>query len=508
MWLILPSTESVSVAVPLGLSAASNLPCQSLPDQSIGLQLWSNGKRISRVQWQRALKTGRFRRLLGFLTLSDSTRDRIAGEWASSLPAFPASHILSQASARARTMNGGSGQTSTESSANSGQNSRSCSLKMSLGSFGTPVAILEPKSRNWKTPQMMLLEEWEPFSGIWPNAGLMHDGCVYALPVLESHIDGCESSSSALDGRRPGVDEHSTQGANLNREAGQWSTPNTPNGGRVSSYEDTANRGTTDRGKRQVGLEMETQYWATPMAATEGSSGGLKTGDGRDKSDLVVQARTWSTPRLEDRESAGNHPGAQDSLTGQTRLWMTPKVSPGAFSTRGDGLVLNLQGEATHWQTPQSRDWKSAEILPETAAKHLGSRPLNEQALNWPTPDANEMNSGVASISHRSTSLDQGWGRLALSMTSENFTDEALAELGNAIRPNSETPSPGPSCWCGSPGCAQPSHKRKLNPLFAAAMMHWPIWWLTKEPLPYARSGMALFLTKRRAHLSRLLGAS
>ncbi len=39
------------------------------------------------------------------------------------------------------------------------------------------------------------------------------------------------------------------------------------------------------------------------------------------------------------------------------------------------------------------------------------------------------------------------------------------------------TGSVGSTCWCGSPGCALRSHKRKLNPLFDEWLMGWPPNW-------------------------------
>jgi hypothetical protein len=323
---------------------------------------------------------------------------------------------------------------------------------------------------------MSLLVDSEPFCGIWPASGCARNGSAYERPTLELRTSGNECSSSHIgwstpsshDGSRPGADLASTQGRNLNREAATWSTPNTPIGGQVLSESDTANRGATDQGKRQVGLEMESRYWATPTAHE-------RTFDPREVASgiqLANQAADWSTPRTEDGESAGNHPGAQDSLTGQTRM---------------------------------------------------GTRPLNEQVMNWPTPTVgspqsmgerdgtNANRTAVTSLqvlatSHQSSSPAQGWGRLALSMTSSNFTSEALAELGTAIKQNCETPSDGANCWCGTPGCDRRSHKRKLNPIFAAALMLWPPWWCTSEPLPYAPQAMESFHFNLRLRLRNLLG--
>jgi hypothetical protein len=65
----------------------------------------------------------------------------------------------------------------------------------------------------------------------------------------------------------------------------------------------------------------------------------------------------WPTPRSEDSESGGNHPGAVDSLTGAVKMW----------------------------PTPIARDWKSGEASAETSNRN--SRPLNEAVTGFSLPD-------------------------------------------------------------------------------------------------------------------------
>ena len=77
---------------------------------------------------------------------------------------------------------------------------------------------------------------------------------------------------------------------------------------------------------------------------------------------------------------------------------------------------------------------------------------------------------------------------------------------GGPGQPGSPGHGDGPICWCGIPGCVQPSHKRRLNPLFATWLMGWPLWWMATEPQPYARSEMAVWLSRQRSRLSCWLG--
>jgi len=206
-----------------------------------------------------------------------------------------------------------------------------------------------------------------------------------------------------------GSDATSTQGRNLKREAELWSTPNTPNGGRSVDAETVENRGATEKGKRQVGLESE--------------------------------ARHWRTPQMRD-----HHPS-----------------KPGNRTQNEDQVYLSHQTE----------DW----------------RPLNEQALRWLTP------CGGFGVDHT--------GKLGMG---GEFAEQATTwqPPTSSHPPVPETGSAGPTCWCNTPGCAQPSHKRRLNPLFSAWLMGWPLHWANTEPTSCAASETESFLHVWRGHLSRL----
>ncbi|MET1503180.1 hypothetical protein ABXK61_16110 [Burkholderia sola] len=76
----------------------------------------------------------------------------------------------------------------------------------------------------------------------------------------------------ATDGTKGGPNQHGSAGdPMLPSMSAQWATPNVPNGGRSVSAEVVANRGKTENGKRQIGLESETRHWPTPTACTENS---------------------------------------------------------------------------------------------------------------------------------------------------------------------------------------------------------------------------------------------
>jgi hypothetical protein len=99
----------------------------------------------------------------------------------------------------------------------------------------------------------------------------------------------------------------------LDQEARNWSTPTTHD--EHERYEKHAQGGTP--------LTAQAHLWASPQARDFRSGETIENyGNPRPLNEQVVN---WSTPRAEDSESCGNHPGREgDSLTGQTKLWNTP----------------------------------------------------------------------------------------------------------------------------------------------------------------------------------------
>jgi hypothetical protein len=71
------------------------------------------------------------------------------------------------------------------------------------------------------------------------------------------------------------------------------------------------------------------ENWPTPNTSPDAPNMGANRGGGKARARHKIQSlgkasQQWPTPRAEDSESCGNHPGAMDSLTGATRLWGTP----------------------------------------------------------------------------------------------------------------------------------------------------------------------------------------
>ena len=104
------------------------------------------------------------------------------------------------------------------------------------------------------------------------------------------------STASAHDGRRPGSDATSTQGANLKRDAETWATPD-------------ANRSSYSNGVMGPNIREQATQWNTPSTEDHKTDGpkalarygtdDMKTCDMR----LRNQAGTWQTPQSRDHRS-------------------------------------------------------------------------------------------------------------------------------------------------------------------------------------------------------------
>lgn len=104
---------------------------------------------------------------------------------------------------------------------------------------------------------------------------------------------------------------------------------------------------------------------------------------------LGLKVMLWPSPRSEDSERCGNHPGANDSLTGATMMWATPKSSvggPDPMYCPGHAGGPNLKQQVELCVTPTSRDSRSSlpDQMPTGATSRNGSgRRLNPAFVNF-----------------------------------------------------------------------------------------------------------------------------
>jgi hypothetical protein len=253
-------------------------------------------------------------------------------------------------------------------------------------------------------------------------------------------LDGsCPEQPATWEARR---DRKAEEGINLHYPlqvaAAKWPTPNVPNGGRSLSEEQVLAKGTTEDGKRQVGLENV--------------------------------ASMWATPRAEDSESCGNHPGIKggDSLTGQIRnRWATPTARDGE-SGPGHGAMEgteSLRTEASKWPTP------SAKCAEDSQTHRSGDRSeellLTGAAKSWRTPSSRDWKGPSAASWRERTDGD----------TTPTLADQ-VESLDSGLRslPGPMTETDGLSTSDVSPAPSPPS-RRVLNPRFVEALMGWPLGW-------------------------------
>lgn len=122
---------------------------------------------------------------------------------------------------------------------------------------------------------------------------------------------------------------------------------------------------------------------------TSGRAMGSKHHGGTTLNDAIIK---WPTPRAEDSESCGNHPGATDLLTGATRQWITPRVAniKGSAKRLTEGANESVESQAIMWRTPKSSEDLADRRSDEAMAREL-NRPnaqvsLGGQTRFWQTP--------------------------------------------------------------------------------------------------------------------------
>lgn len=191
--------------------------------------------------------------------------------------------------------------------------------------------------------------------------------------------------------------------------------------------------------------------WPTPDAQQYGSTTGK---DGERVPLLGQMVKMWPTPRSEDSESAGNHPGATDSLTGATGMWPTPNTPTGGPNTKSTATHtggMDLDGAAALWQTPAVADGMGGHL---TRGGTRANEPmLPGQAARWMTPTSRDWKDGAD--------------------PSENVpTNSLLSRQAPRIMSDGQPSSE-----------SDPTSRRRLSPLFTEWLMGWPPGWTSLAPL-------------------------
>lgn len=244
--------------------------------------------------------------------------------------------------------------------------------------------------------------------------------------------------------------------------------------------------GTRPNGNGGKILAEEAEIWSTPHAHNaHGAPGaGLTANDGRHR-DLVRETAMWPTPRSEDSESAGNHPGATDSLTGATSHWPTPVANDDNQTAEahlakkpGRTVVTSLNIVAKDWQTPASDSFRSR------GGDRKDEPGLDQQARYWATPLwSDAANAGSLASGSADTMLwRQASQRFPLDPQTEPHGSESSQPGPTSRRPSASTRN-------GSSASDSRLLRRRLNPRFVAWLMGWQPGWTSLEPLDCGSPG-------------------
>ena len=282
---------------------------------------------------------------------------------------------------------------------------------------------------DWMTVQRNLLgARWEKFSGPWPSSGSLRNGICSARPTSAHRTSGngssCWPTPTAEDFKTDGPialgrlasGRPKTCDIRLRNRVAIWPTPDAMvaqdgegeatwrrrqaamkakgyNGNgcgtplaMAASLWPTPVKADSDRGNDAYAnregnptLKGAVSLWKTPHGFANTDFRG-KTGGGG--GEFAKQAMLWATPRAEDGESCGNHPGANDSLTGQTTLWATPNARDWRSEEGGDAMTdwdarrkvgAPLSRQVRQTPTPGPPSSSDGRNSPRRLAKHLAA---------------------------------------------------------------------------------------------------------------------------------------
>jgi hypothetical protein len=199
----------------------------------------------------------------------------------------------------------------------------------------------------------------------------------------------------------------------------------------------------------------------------------------------------WQTPATDSFRSRGGPRKNEMGLDQQSRFWKTPH-GMGNTDFRGKrGSGGEFAKQAMAWQSPQSRDFRSGKIEPKTAAKHLGTRPLNEQVQNWHTPSTEDHMSDGPRAQGRYGTEEMKTSDQRLRNQVYHFSLPARRTSKNGKKSSA----------------ALRTSRLRLNPLFVTWLMGWPPWWTVTAPMRSAPLAMESWLSRQRWLLESLLDA-
>ena len=493
MWIVPSSISSRFAAEAECLTKDSNSP-SNIADSKRVLWVTLSGKATPRLLSWPGWKNRAWSPLLFGAAIWQSSRQTSFTAWWTSLWAeSPANPSVSPESKKGSKMHVGSGP-----------------------SCGTLRAAPEHGSSRLKTSEGLFTLDWNPSLMTLPKAGGLRNGCISEHPKWVPVTSGIGFSYSG------------------------WMSPraNESKGGEYQNQQD---------GSLTQTLTGQAQNWPTPNTAPEAPNNSTNRGNGEIRARLTSQclgelATNWPSPRAEDSESCGNHPGVTDSLTGSVSQWPTPSANGSEGETSEDlerrgaklvnrktGRVLqtNLGTEAKQWSTPVANVTGGDN---KTGTARDRAMKLTTQGEQWATPTSSENSNRTTqrAPSHGKSHGEVLAGQAADWEPKETWPTPAARDakgengengenhMATKERPHEDQLAnaavyrflhPVLSQTSGEPLSPTPrTLRRRLNPAFVCWLMGWPMWWTRAVPTSFGAQETALWRSKLRWHLRCCLG--
>src|SRR5262245_45554707 len=514
-WLFVPNMKQFAASRCVPALVDSSLPLGSYSPIVVP-SCTSRGKRLPPPRWSRVWQMVRWIRRLSGTTWPRSMADAGVDAWISSLPGSRVNRGALPATATGSMTNDGSGLISE-----------------------IAFAKWIPHLSGWRMCLPLFPEEdWPPFSQTWPSSGSMRNGVVSPQLMSEPVIaaNDCSSWPTITESDSRSSARHTTTtgvmhpGPMLTDAVRLWRTPDAPNDGGPRNRQTSIGHG------HQVTIAEQAEHWPTPAArdykgensethlkvatgrkhldqlpnyvahlwnTPRAMEGGPRQPDGRRSLGLNTQAETlWATPRAEDSEQCGNHPGANDSLTGQTRLWQTPQTD--SFRSRS-GERRDEQGldqQTRHWPTPTAEPYGSSQngingkggAFERPSANTPSLERLSHSFLPLLATSMPGETSSPSAPSSRPRSAEMSWSTPRVECNVQNTKNVTMFAAGG------RTSKPGLAQQ--AVGSLTTKGKAKLNPRFVEWLMGLPRGWISFAP---AATPLSLWRPRMRFALWQLV---
>jgi len=277
MWLYVPSA---CVPEAPDWNSESGLPDESTVSALASSVTWK-GKLTQPRSWLNAFKKASWTRRLSGVISARSTLNRGAERWISSLADTRVNRSPLPVDERGPTTPATSGPSSQRSFGWSSPESAS-----SRTSTDTSPSVTEKSDKSWKAwatalrkrslaRRKQLRHTLESDSSSWPTATVTdHKAGAEGYSTESGRLSSTTLTDAIKQWGTPRVSAYRAAEGGLQRhhrervkdQSIQWLTPATPSGGRSVPASTVESHGSTQEGKRQVGLESQTKHWPTPAA--------------------------------------------------------------------------------------------------------------------------------------------------------------------------------------------------------------------------------------------------